>query len=269
MDQLTDSLASTLDLTTGESDLLSADPTDAVEVSDDQALSPIGRVVTDRDLSLNFIRPNLMRLLRPVKGIEVKAIESNTFVIKFEHPLDRKKAMKGCPWVLDKYALILDQIDPSKKHEDHQLTSLPIMVCVLQLSLANRSEHVARLIGNRLGRFVEVPKSQDGFYSPFFRFQILVDISKPLKRGVNFQGVDGKRQWLQVAYERLPFFCFLCGILGHGEEDCPARYAEDFIEPEKGLPYGIWMRATDETRRPMGFAGGNSKHSQSPRIANH
>lgn len=210
---------------------------------------------------MNFIRPNIMRLLRPVKGVELKAIETNTFVLNFEHPLDRKKAMKGCPWVLDKYALILEPIDPSKKHADHLLTSLPIMVRVLQLSLANRSEHVARLIGNSLGTFVEVPKSQDGFYTPFFRFQVLVDVTKPLKRGVNFQGVDRNRQWLQVAYERLPFFCFLCGILGHGEEDCPIRYEDGFTEPEKGLPYGSWMRVNDETRRPTGTTGGSSKPS--------
>lgn len=143
-------------------------------------------------------------------------------------------------------------IDPTIKHEEYKLTKLPIMVRVLQLSLSNRSEHVAQLIGNCLGSFVDIPKNQDGFHTPYFWFQILVDSSKPLKRRVNFQGVDGKKQWLQVVYERLPFFCFLCGILGHGEEDCPKRYEEGFQEPSKGLPYGNWMRVSDDVRRPMG-----------------
>lgn len=223
MDQLTDDLASFLDLTDGEMDLLAADPTQAVPLSESQALSLIGRVVTDRDLTKNYIRANVVRLLRPVKGFNLKVIDDNMFVINFEHPLDRRKAMKGCPWVLDKYAMILEPIDPTIKHEEHKLTKLPIMVRVLQLSLSNRSEHVAQLIGNCLGSFVDIQKNQDGFYTPYFRFQILVDSSKPLKRGVNFQGVDGKQQWLQVVYERLHFFCFLCVILGHGEEDCPKR----------------------------------------------
>lgn len=85
--------------------------------------------------------------------------------------------MKGCPWVLDKYALILEPIDTSKKHAEHQLTKLPLMVRVLQLSLANRSEHVARLIGNSLGGFVDVPKAHDGLYTTYFRFEVLVDVS--------------------------------------------------------------------------------------------
>lgn len=205
-------------------------------------MSLIGRVVTTRDLSANYIRANVTRLLRPVKGIELKILSDNMCVIKFEHPLDRKKALKGCPWVLDKYALILEPIDPIKKHNEYTLKLLPIMVRVQQLSLANRSEHVARIIGNNLGGFVEVPKGQDGFYTPYFRFQVTVDVTKPLKRGVTFRGVDGIQQWLQINYERLPFFCFLCGILGHGEEDYPRRYEEGFVEPERGLPYENWMR---------------------------
>lgn len=139
MDQLTDNLASVLDLITGEKDLLAADTAQAMPPNGDQELSLIGRVVTTRDLSLNFIRANVTRLIRPVKGIDLKALSDNMFVIKFEHPLDRKKAMKGCPWVLDKYALILEPIDLTKKHDEHQLMRLPIMVRVMQLSLANMS----------------------------------------------------------------------------------------------------------------------------------
>lgn len=41
--------------------------------------------------------------------------------------------------MLDKYALILEPIDPTKKHDEHKLTRLPIMVRVMQPSLANRS----------------------------------------------------------------------------------------------------------------------------------
>lgn len=97
--------------------------------------------------------------------------------MKFEHPLDRKNALKGCPWVLDKHMVILELIDPTKKHMDHKLTSLPIVVKVHQLSLSNQPDHVAQLIGNNLGEFVEVPKETDSFYSPLFRIKILLDVT--------------------------------------------------------------------------------------------
>lgn len=111
------------------------------------------------------------------------------------------------------------------------------MVRVSNLSTPNRSEQIARLIGNNLGRFIEVPKEIDGLYTPFFRIKISVEVTRPLKRGLFFQGVEGEKQWLPVAYERLPTFCFLCGILGHVEANCPKRYEDGFVEPAEGLPY--------------------------------
>lgn len=47
---------------------------------------------------------------------------------------------------------------------------------------------------------------------------------------------------MQVVYEKLPNFCFLCGILGHEEVNCPKIYVDNFIEPDGELSYGNWMR---------------------------
>lgn len=216
-----------------------ADPAHAANPNIGQDLSLIGRVITDKELSLNFIRANAIRILHPVRGATIRSIGPNSFMIKFNHPVDRVKALRGCLWTLDKHALILETIDLAKRHEDHVLDRLPIIVRVLQLSLSNRSEHVARLIGNSLGEFVYFPKESDDYYSPFFRIKISLDVTKPLKRGLNFQGVDGHQQWLQVVYERLSLFCFLCGILGHGKVDCPKRYEDNFVEPEGALPWRL------------------------------
>lgn len=128
---------------------------------------------------------------------------------------------------------------------------MPIVARVLQLSLANRSASIARLLGDKLGDFVEVPKDSENHYANYLRIKVLVDVKKPLLRGLYFQGVDGVKQWLQVVYERLPVFCFLCGVLGHGETNCPTRYEENFVEPEGEFPFGSWMRANGESRGPL------------------
>lgn len=271
MEQLTETLTRTLGWTEGEKNLVAADPAHAAKPTNDQSLSLIGKVITDRELSMNFIRANVTRLLRPVRQIQIRGIAENMFVMKFEHPLDMKNALKGCPWVLDKHALILEPVDPAKNLADHKLTWLPLVTRVHQLSLANRSEQVARLIGDRLGRFVELPKLSESFYSPHFRIKILVDVTMPLKRGINFQGVDGKKEWLSVTYERLPIFCFLCGVIGHMEDKCPARYEEGFLEPEGAFPYGTWLRDVAERRGTMSYSGGGvsrglleHNHTQNP-----
>lgn len=113
---------------------------------------------------------------------------------------------------------IMEPIDPDKQPADHQLTRLPIVVQVSQLSLSNRSENIARLTGNKLGWLTE------SFYSPFFRIKVMVDVNLPLKRGIYFQEVEDRKEWLPDTYECLPTFCFLCGVLGYGEANCPTRY---------------------------------------------
>lgn len=89
----------------------------------------------------------------------------------------------------------------------------------------------------------------------YFRIKVLIDVSQPLKRGFVALDDQGRKTWYQVTYERLPMFCFLCGILGHGESHCPTRYEEDFREPEEGFQFGNWLRAsphdTTETGAPL------------------
>lgn len=46
----------------------------------------------------------------------------------------------------------------------------------------------------------------------------------------------------------MPTYCFLCGVLGHGETNCPMRYDEGFVEPEQGFTYGSWLRVLVDGR---------------------
>ncbi|RLN35205.1 hypothetical protein C2845_PM03G24450 [Panicum miliaceum] len=54
-----------------------------------------------------------------------------------------------------------------------------------------------------------------------------------------------RKEWYDVVYERLPFFRFSCGIIGHSEIECPTPATPD----EKGcLPYSEKLRAPEERR---------------------
>lgn len=255
MDQLSESLARKITLKQGEDELIAADPSHAASRVDDHSLSLVGRVVIDRELSITSLRANIRRLLNPVKGVDIKPVGPNTVLLRFTHPLDRKHAMGGSPWVIDRHALLLEPLDPTVKPEKQQLTQMPIVVRIMQLSLSNRTDSFAKLIGDSLGRYLEVPNSSQSHYTPYFRIKVAIDVTRPLKRGIYFQGVEGTKEWLQVLYERLPAFCFLCGIMGHGEAKCPTRYEVGFEELEGELPFGSWMRANLETHNLTGAGG--------------
>jgi hypothetical protein len=54
-----------------------------------------------------------------------------------------------------------------------------------------------------------------------------------------------RKEWYDVVYERVPFFYFSCGIIGHSEIECPNPASRD----ENGcLPYSEKLRAPEERK---------------------
>ncbi|CAH9070814.1 unnamed protein product [Cuscuta epithymum] len=62
---------------------------------------------------------------------------------------------------------------------------------------------------------------------------------KPLKKGTNLKK-EGKSYWVDFKYEKLPNFCFICGLIGHSDKFCPLNYEEDIVLEKK---IGIQLRA--------------------------
>jgi hypothetical protein len=56
------------------------------------------------------------------------------------------------------------------------------------------------------------------------RVKIQIDISKPLSRG-RILKIQGDPVWIAFQYERLPKFCFHCGVIRHGPSGCLTKKA--------------------------------------------
>lgn len=77
---------------------------------------------------------------------------------------------------------------------------------------------------------------------------MLLDIEQPLKRRMKIKRSVDDSFWVTFKYERLPTFCFICGILGHSDRFCPKLFeasGDDVVRP-----YGQFMRAPDR-RTPL------------------
>jgi hypothetical protein len=107
-----------------------------------------------------------------------------------------------------------------------------------------RVAHAAGLIGE----VMKVEADAGGQVSgPFLRTRVAVEIDKPLRRGVMLKAEkNGKPDWYDAQYQKLPFFCFSCGVMGHTEIDC------SMLAPRNAsgkLPYDIKLRAPTTERR--------------------
>ncbi|CAL1411603.1 unnamed protein product [Linum trigynum] len=79
--------------------------------------------------------------------------------------------------------------------------------------------------------------ANSGIWSNYMRLRVTFQVTKPLRRGVLLE-VDNRKQWYEVAYEKLPNFCYNCGMLGHLKKD----YLEELVQKDE-IQYGSWMRA--------------------------
>ncbi|XVF53488.1 hypothetical protein PTKIN_Ptkin05aG0103200 [Pterospermum kingtungense] len=109
---------------------------------------------------------------------------------------------------------------------------------------------IAERIGRRLGKLLAMDESlEGGGWAAFLRLRVMVDLTKPLRRTIKLAGGEDKRErWGRLAYERLPTFCYRCGLLGHADIDCEAADSGQTSNPEL-LQYGDWMRAIPFKKR--------------------
>lgn len=67
----------------------------------------------------------------------------------------------------------------------------------------------------------------DGSLRTFYRIRVAIDVSKPLKKGMKLKKNSGEWSTVEFRYERLPTFCFLCGIIGPLSQDVTnARFVD-------------------------------------------
>jgi hypothetical protein len=154
------------------------------------------------------------------------------------------------PWMVGRYAVILKPYDEKLSASEIVFDSMEIWVRILNLPLGWMNQPRGSRAMNLIGQVVKMDVDADGKASgAFLRARVAIEIAKLLHRGVllRMNKIEEPR-WFDMQYERLPFYCFTCGILGHSEVDCPHPVAQN----EAGkLPYDVPLRAPKERRRRL------------------
>lgn len=82
------------------------------------------------------------------------------------------------------------------------------------------------------------------------QYDILSILQRPLTTGILLK-VAGKIFWLDFKYERLSYYCYSCGILGHYTTACQTfPYDETKLDDTRFL-FGSWLRAEAREYSPF------------------
>ncbi|KAL2929019.1 Heat shock 70 kDa protein cognate 5 [Bienertia sinuspersici] len=102
-----------------------------------------------------------------------------------------------------------------------------------------------------MGGFIEFDEADPLGLKNFMRLKVLIDVKKPLRRGVKIVTKQNSTKWVDIKYERLGVFCYFYGRLGHVDRDCAQFTEEEGLNKEVIYKYGPWLRAPPLKRSKM------------------
>ncbi|XP_030485436.2 uncharacterized protein LOC115702118 [Cannabis sativa] len=204
----------------------------------------VGKLLADRPADFDSLRNVMASLWRPGKGMYVKELETNKYLFQFFHEVDIGRVLEGTPWTFNKNPLIVERLKEGENPRNKALNTMEMWVQVYNLEVGFRSDRVLQGVGAYIGQYVSsCPKNFAGIWRDYFRVRVLINVEKPLKRRMRIYKNKVEWFWANFKYERVPTFCFICGIIGHSERFCHRLFEESANTIAK--PYGMFMKAPD------------------------
>lgn len=134
---------------------------------------------------------------------------------------DLDRVLLLSPWSFDKYLLILHKLGVSEAVKKVKFNKGSFKVQIHGLPTMSQTKDAEIRIGGTLGTVEKVDVDEKGFcLGGFLRIRVSMDISSPLCRGRMVRLSGPSLTWVDFKYERLPIFCYWCGMVDHDERDC-------------------------------------------------
>ncbi|CAO2816224.1 unnamed protein product [Amaranthus hypochondriacus] len=122
--------------------------------------------------------------------------------------------------------------------------------------------------------FKKFVKADEKDYGEYIRLRVGINLDKPLLRGTWLPRKNDKA-WVKFKYEKLPNYCYVCGYLGHIEDECdmvfsfpalldaPRQYPGELLRAQAGRRIATdvvgerWlMKSINEVQQKQGLKRG-------------
>jgi hypothetical protein len=166
---------------------------DLSDEEEEDAMAPVEWALVGKILSPVSIRTETIRMaMKPAwgnpVGLKIMTIgekADNMFVVEFESSRDMDCVLSGAPWMVKKYAVLLQEYDGSLSASSIVFDRVEMWVRILDLPLGWMNREKGSRAMDKLGRVVSMDIDADGKASDaFLRARVAIDIDKPIRRGI-------------------------------------------------------------------------------------
>lgn len=257
---------------------------DEEEIKNTDKWTVLARFYSIRTPNQVALFEDMSRAWRLRSDMNYKSLRDNLFIIAFSNEGDFKFVTQGGPWLHRGDALLVAEFNGLTSPSNIPLEVVPIWIRIYDLPLVLMTKARGELYGSKFGRVREVDVEADGRNRhDFFRIRVDLPVTKPLKSKIaikiNVHGSEEIKRF-DVRYERIPYFCFFCGFIGHSDKDCdkkgvntaaPFRFSAELrCSPLKPFDRKVSrVKATNQSgaSRRLVFRGAGSAGSSSSRKA--
>ncbi|KAL8469470.1 hypothetical protein ACS0TY_032350 [Phlomoides rotata] len=219
----------------------------------DRQLAPIclvGRLCTGKSFNAFALIDVLKKGFRPKGKLTARDWGKGTWIFSFEREDDRKWVIHNQPWHFDTHLFAIRPLTGFEQPSAVSIDTTYFWVRAYDLPIHFHTEHVLKTLAGRVGRLISFEKPGT-LVSPFLRFRVDMDITRPLLRGIKIR-IGGSMFWISLRYESLPPYCYCCGVIGHFSNSC-ALLDRDAVVRTEDMAFPPVLKA-DPLRCPRGEA---------------
>lgn len=135
---------------------------------------------------------------------------------------------------------------------NHQLVldTVAFWVHVCNLPFHSKDETIIILIARKTRQVLFVDKENYGMY---VRVRVSMNAYQSLKRWIKLKNEYGGWIWVQLKYERLTTFCYVCECMGHNETECQISVNYPGLANQE-RQFDAWLRAPVGRRQGAAYS---------------
>ncbi|MBA0730767.1 hypothetical protein Golax_022563, partial [Gossypium laxum] len=169
-------------------------------------------------------KPNREAMYRVLRSLWLTKYEVNfvalneeVIMVKFGYVEDRNRILNMMPWLFDNCLFAMLPFVKDKELETNEFNFSSFWLRIYNIPLEYMERQIAMDVGKAIGELVAIDwKDRNGGWTEVMRLlKVKINVSNLLRRVVRLVGRNGVEMVCAIKFERLPAFCYYCGIIGH------------------------------------------------------